>query len=69
MCGLNRTLHWSPGRMAWAREHLHDHAWLMLEHGFDQADPVQALLQQQGYHSIVRHRDMAGHERVTTARM
>jgi release factor glutamine methyltransferase len=55
--------------IACAREHLHDHAWLMLEHGFDQADPVQALLQQQGYHSIVRHRDMTGHERVTTARM
>ena len=52
-----------------AREHLHDHAWLMLEHGFDQADRVEALLQQQGYHSIVRHRDMAGHERVITARI
>ena len=52
-----------------ARAHLHSHAWLMLEHGFDQGDRVHALLEQHGYQSIVRHRDMTGHERVTTARL
>lgn len=52
-----------------ARAHLHSDAWLMLEHGFDQGDRVHALLEQYGYHAIVRHRDMSGHDRVTTARL
>ena len=51
-----------------AHDHLHHQAWLMLEHGYDQAERVQLLLEQQGYHQIGRHRDLGGHERVTSAR-
>jgi release factor glutamine methyltransferase len=51
-----------------AYPHLLSDGWLILEHGFDQGNRVQALLQEHDYHDIVRHRDTAGHERVTAAR-
>lgn len=40
-------------------------AWLMLEHGADQAQAVRALFEDHGYRSIVSHRDTAGLPRVT----
>ncbi|MGB5259867.1 MAG: peptide chain release factor N(5)-glutamine methyltransferase [Gammaproteobacteria bacterium] len=52
-----------------AHTHLYSDAWLMLEHGYDQGNRVRALLQQQGFRAINLHRDAAGHERVTTARL
>jgi len=43
--------------------------WLLLEHGYDQADPVQALLRGGGYSGVESRRDLAGIFRVTMGRM
>ena len=51
---------------AWA--HLDAAGWLLLEHGWDQAARVRALLDAHGYLDIASVRDGAGHERVTLAR-
>jgi release factor glutamine methyltransferase len=40
---------------------------LMLEHGYNQADAVRALLQRYHYGEIKSCQDLAGHERVTLA--
>jgi release factor glutamine methyltransferase len=48
-----------------AHEFLHERGWLMLEHGYNQATEVRALLQQQGYSGIFTALDLAGLERVT----
>lgn len=42
---------------------------LLLEHGFEQAPTVQALLARRGYREISLHRDLQGHPRVTQARI
>lgn len=42
---------------------------LLLEHGADQKDPVQALLLENGWTEIRCFPDLAGHPRVTAARM
>ncbi len=39
--------------------------WLLMEHGYDQAAPVRALLQ--GWSQVESWRDLAGIERVTGA--
>jgi release factor glutamine methyltransferase len=39
--------------------------WVALEHGFDQADAVRALLRDAGYGRVESHRDLAGHERTS----
>lgn len=41
---------------------------LALEHGYDQAEALAALLTRFGYTEIVHHRDLQGHCRATTAR-
>ncbi len=51
-----------------AKEYLKRDGYLILEHGFDQAKPVAALLQAHHYRDIVCHRDLAGHDRVTECR-
>jgi release factor glutamine methyltransferase len=43
--------------------------WLLLEHGWDQAAPVQALLREAGYVQVQSRRDLGGHERCTGAVM
>jgi release factor glutamine methyltransferase len=48
-----------------APQFLNSKGWLVLEHGFDQADPVQALFRQHGYVSIESRRDLAGHFRLS----
>ena len=40
-------------------------AWLLLEHGWDQATAVQALLNQAGFTQVQSRRDLAGIERCT----
>ncbi|MGB9092998.1 MAG: peptide chain release factor N(5)-glutamine methyltransferase [Gallionella sp.] len=50
---------------AQAGEHLSENGWLMLEHGYDQAAQVRALLQQSGFEQIFSARDLAGIERVS----
>jgi release factor glutamine methyltransferase len=48
--------------------HLHPGGWLILEHGYDQADAVTALLTAGGYHDISQYRDLQGHTRASVAR-
>ena len=43
--------------------------WLLLEHGWDQAAPVQALLRKAGFVQVQSRRDLGGHERCTGAVM
>ncbi|MET0984794.1 MAG: peptide chain release factor N(5)-glutamine methyltransferase [Steroidobacteraceae bacterium] len=50
-----------------APDHLHRQGWLLLEHGWRQAAPVRALLEQRGFSHVRSHADLAGHERVTEA--
>jgi release factor glutamine methyltransferase len=53
---------------AQARQHLQPGGWLLLEHGWDQADAVAQLLAEQGYVDIEHRTDLAGHLRCTGAR-
>jgi release factor glutamine methyltransferase len=48
-----------------AGKHLRENGWLMLEHGYDQAAQVRALLEQSGFVQIFSARDLAGIERVS----
>ena len=43
--------------------HLHPGGWLLLEHGYDQADAVCQLLAQHGFLQVQSRRDLAGIER------
>lgn len=43
--------------------------WLLLEHGWDQAAPVQALLREAGFEQVQSRRDLGGIERCTGAAM
>lgn len=45
--------------------YLHTDGWLLLEHGYDQSDRVQALLKSAGFQSVQSVRDLGGHIRVT----
>ena len=49
--------------------HLISDGWLLLEHGYDQAADVAALLSSNGFDSVCCHRDHAGHPRVTEAHL
>ena len=48
-----------------APAYLHNKGWLLLEHGFDQADQVRLLLEQRGFQSVTSHKDLANIERVS----
>jgi release factor glutamine methyltransferase len=48
-----------------APQHLAAGAWLLLEHGFDQADAVSALLRERGFAGVQSRRDLAGQPRCT----
>ena len=48
-----------------APQHLNQNAWLMLEHGYDQADAVSRLLVDRGFTQVSHALDLAGIERVT----
>jgi release factor glutamine methyltransferase len=50
-----------------APHHLNPRGRLVLEHGFDQAKDLRGLLATAGFSTIRTHRDLAGHERVTSA--
>ncbi|KQV79125.1 protein-(glutamine-N5) methyltransferase, release factor-specific [Massilia sp. Root351] len=50
---------------AGAPQHLAPGCWLLMEHGYDQAESVRALLAAQGYTEVQSWRDLAGIERVT----
>jgi release factor glutamine methyltransferase len=55
--------------VAGARAHAAPSAWLVLEHGFDQADAVRSLLAEVGGQPIVTRTDLAGQPRCTAARL
>jgi release factor glutamine methyltransferase len=48
-----------------APAYLQPGGWLLLEHGFDQAEDVAALLVAQGFQQVSSRRDLAGHPRIT----
>lgn len=50
-----------------ARQRLKPGGRLLLEHGYDQAEPLAELLAQFGYADIAHYRDLQGHRRATTA--
>ena len=50
-----------------APEHLNTGAWLMIEHGYDQAETVRSIFKQCNFSEINTHCDHAGIERVTSA--
>lgn len=54
--------------VAGAPQRLHPGGWLLLEHGWDQAEAVAALLRAHGFGAPVHRRDLAGHLRCTGAR-
>lgn len=49
--------------VAQAPAHLESGGWLLLEHGWDQAEAVRALLQAAGFTGVSSRRDLAGIER------
>jgi release factor glutamine methyltransferase len=51
--------------IAGAPAHLLPGAWLLLEHGFDQASAVAALLRHQGFEAVGSQTDLAGLPRCT----
>ena len=48
--------------------HLNDGGWLLLEHGYDQAQVVRDLLLNQGFDGVHSRIDLGGHERITLGR-
>jgi len=54
--------------VAGACAHLEAGAWLLLEHGYDQADAVQALLTAAGFSQVSTRRDLGGQPRCTGGR-
>jgi len=48
-----------------AAAHLAPHGWLLVEHGYDQAAPVRALMLAAGFDAVQSWRDLAGIERVS----
>jgi release factor glutamine methyltransferase len=54
--------------VAGSPRHLAPGGWLLLEHGYDQAAAVRALLDDAGYTDVQSWRDLAGIERVSGGR-
>jgi release factor glutamine methyltransferase len=52
-----------------SRQHLLPGAWLLMEHGYDQAASARALLDAAGYTEVQSWRDIAGIERVSGGRI
>ena len=51
--------------VAQAEDFLGHDAWLLLEHGYDQADKVRSILRQHGFAGVMSAKDIAGIERVS----
>ena len=52
--------------VAGAPAHLETSGLLAMEHGHTQGAAVRALLEDRGFSGVVTHRDLSGHERVTS---
>ena len=48
-----------------APRHLEAGGWLLLEHGYDQAEAVRGLLGVAGFTAVDSRRDLGGHERIS----
>lgn len=55
--------------VAQAPAHLESGGWLLLEHGWDQAEAVQHLLTEAGFMAAFSAPDLAGHPRVSGGRL
>jgi release factor glutamine methyltransferase len=53
--------------IAQSTQHLRPGGWLLLEHGYDQSEPVQQLLTRAGFAHASSHHDLAGIVRCTGA--
>ncbi|MBS3669451.1 peptide chain release factor N(5)-glutamine methyltransferase [Vreelandella boliviensis] len=60
-CGMADLLH----LVNTAQRYLTASGWLLLEHGYQQADVVREALERAGYQNVESVRDLGGHERVT----
>ncbi|WP_020395949.1 peptide chain release factor N(5)-glutamine methyltransferase [Thiolinea disciformis] len=49
-----------------APQFLAPHAWLLLEHGYDQGRAVTDLLRHTGFQKVTCHKDLAGQDRVSS---
>ena len=54
--------------IAGAAHYLLPGGWLLLEHGYDQADKIVDLLQATGYDAVSDYRDLAGQPRIAAGR-
>jgi release factor glutamine methyltransferase len=61
LADVRRLVHSAP-------DHLQPGGWLLLEHGFDQADRVWALLQACGFEAVTSRNDLAGTARCSGGR-
>ena len=52
-----------------APRHLNPHGWLMLEHGYNQAESVASLLKQAEFSEITTLKDLGGINRVTLGKL
>lgn len=48
---------------------LHTNGWLLLEHGYHQAEAIQQLMKNAGFSEVSTIKDLAGHDRVTQGRL
>ncbi|MFB4393622.1 MULTISPECIES: peptide chain release factor N(5)-glutamine methyltransferase [unclassified Pseudomonas] len=55
--------------VAQAPQHLLPGGWLLLEHGYDQAEAVRGLLSAQGFVEVSSRVDLAGHARISLGRL
>ncbi|MHC8373747.1 peptide chain release factor N(5)-glutamine methyltransferase [Pseudomonas sp. MDT1-85] len=55
--------------VAQAPDHLEAGGWLMLEHGYDQAEAVRDLLTIRGFEEVHSRTDLGGHERISLGRL
>ena len=62
--GLEAIEHLVPS----ALPHLQPGGWLLLEHGFEQAEAVRQIMLNAGLGEVSTRRDLAGHERCTGGR-
>lgn len=52
-----------------APAYLKPHGWLLLEHGYDQAEAVQQLMRSKGFSEVSTRQDLGGNARCTGGRM
>jgi len=55
--------------IAQAPAHLDTGGWLLLEHGYDQAEVVRELLAEQGFSEVHSRTDLGGHQRISLGRL